>query len=448
MKKSYLFLAASFACALSTSAAETQIISRWNPDNVIVPATQYTNEQWEADIWLVNGPEYGSPWSTDNPRYNVIVGTPAKDANGKNWYEPDYTLTPGTSGGQEINWERHRSPFSSDASYHNMESYQWGTNTTADIYIRRTFNLDEVPPQDIFLACQHDDAPTEYYINGVEVLKITDGWQAPYTYLLTEEQKALLHTGENTLAFHVHQNWGGALADGGLYYTDMTEEYAVMANRTGGPWECMYMFGEGNGEFEFMDTEGWEKPEYDDTEFFEPANGPFGDVKCEWKETEWDGTLYSLFVRRHFTLTADDMKLLTDGKHRMVLNCFYDEYPKAYLNGEKIWEAEYWTTDNDPVNYARHTLTEEQMALLHEGDNVFAISLQSGGGGSAVDCGFNIVRDYVPGGAGVAAPEADAIAKPHDNRIFNLFGQYMGTDASRLNSGIYVIGGKKTVIRK
>ncbi len=157
-----------------------------------------------------------------------------------------------------------------------MESYQWGTNTTADIYIRRTFHLDEVPPQDIFLACQHDDAPTEYYINGVEVLKITDGWQAPYTYLLTEEQKA----------------------------------------------------------------------------------------------------------------------------------------------------------------------------LLHEGDNVFAISLQSGGGGSAVDCGFNIVSDYVPGGAGVAAPEADAIAKPQDNRIFNLFGQYMGTDASRLNSGIYVIGGKKTVIRK
>ena len=47
----------------------------------------------------------------------------------------------------------------------------------------------------------------------------TDGWKEDEVVRLTDAQKALIKTdgSVNVFAFHVHQNWGGRYADGGLY---------------------------------------------------------------------------------------------------------------------------------------------------------------------------------------------------------------------------------------
>ena len=70
------------------------------------------------------------------------------------------------------------------------------------------------------MPAPHDDAPCEYYINGVQVVAETDGWYEDEVVRLTDEQKALIKADGSTInvfAFHVHQNWGGRYADGGLY---------------------------------------------------------------------------------------------------------------------------------------------------------------------------------------------------------------------------------------
>ena len=114
----------------------------------------------------------------------------------------------------------------------------------ADIYIRRTFSTDMLLSGDVYLACGHDDAPCEYYLNGELIWSKTglevdhyeekvdpitgetyqeaiykDAWNENEYVKLTDEQKSLIKLGgeENLLAVHVHQNWGGAFADCGLY---------------------------------------------------------------------------------------------------------------------------------------------------------------------------------------------------------------------------------------
>ena len=70
------------------------------------------------------------------------------------------------------------------------------------------------------MPAPHDDAPCEYYINGELIWSETDGWYEDEVVRLTDEQKALIKTDGKTInvfAFHVHQNWGGRYADGGLY---------------------------------------------------------------------------------------------------------------------------------------------------------------------------------------------------------------------------------------
>jgi hypothetical protein len=81
------------------------------------------------------------------------------------------------------------------------------------------------------MPAPHDDAPCEYYINGTLVWSRTgyepgvDGWYEGEVVKLTAEQRALIKTdgSVNVFAYHVHQNWGGRYADGGIYGNSMAE---------------------------------------------------------------------------------------------------------------------------------------------------------------------------------------------------------------------------------
>ena len=101
------------------------------------------------------------------------------------------------------------------------------SNAQQNRYVKR-FPLEQNTP---FRASfgGHDDAPAEWYLNGVLIRSIEDGcaqhdedyvsWTWDESTYLTPDQRALIYTDGrvNVLAIHVHNNWGGALADGGLY---------------------------------------------------------------------------------------------------------------------------------------------------------------------------------------------------------------------------------------
>ena len=272
---------------------------------ILLPSSYWDGDiEWKAMTWVYNtGNAYGE-WNERNPNYNVVCSRylptdedyidagPAVDANGLRWFEPGYDM-----GEKEddlnldtfdpIVWEEHTAPFSSDETFNGRPSYRWTIDSQiADIYVRRTFTTNELLSGPVYLACGHDDAPAEYYINGELVFSRTgyegeryddegvhydNGWNNAEYILLTDEQKALikLNGEENVVAFHVHQNWGGAFADCGLYskleggldmgYTTPWEG-KVLFNNTGGynndgaspsnnpkhPWSALYEAQEGD----------------------------------------------------------------------------------------------------------------------------------------------------------------------------------------------------------
>ena len=167
--------------------------------------------------------------------YNKVWGEPDADSEGRMWYEPGYELTDG-----ERSWQRATSPFSTDEYYKDKKSFRWiQAEIMGDIYMRRTFTVDRTVPGTVFLSAGHDDAPAEWYINGVKVHSSADGWNNDEYILLTDEQKALIKTdgSENVLAVHVHQNWGGAFADCGLYEADMTAATDYLTTVASGEWD-------------------------------------------------------------------------------------------------------------------------------------------------------------------------------------------------------------------
>lgn len=88
---------------------------------------------------------------------------------------------------------------------------------TDDIWIRRTFTLDEdLDGKDIYLHYSHDDI-FELYINGIQVVKTGYSWNYNVQEQLSDEVKASLKKGENIIAVHGHNRTGGAYVDFGLY---------------------------------------------------------------------------------------------------------------------------------------------------------------------------------------------------------------------------------------
>ena len=283
---------------------------------IVLPSSYWDGDiEWKAWTWVYNsGNDYGS-WDTANQNYNMVVGIPEPDAADRAWFEPGFDMSPKEDDKNfdqfddegnplPIVWEENTAPFSTDATFNGRPSYQWtGNSIIADIYVRRIFTTDQMLSGPVYLACGHDDAPAEYYINGELVYErtgletyedgtIINGWNNAEYILLTDEQKALikLNGEENVIAFHVHQNWGGAFADCGIYtkmeggldmgYTTPWEG-KVLFNNTGGynndlkspsnnprhPWSALYQAMPG-----------------DEYSFVMPGNSSLDDIDAAWKE--------------------------------------------------------------------------------------------------------------------------------------------------------------------
>lgn len=437
--KKFLHLS-SFALFAMTSAsyamAENEIISTFNADKVIIPCSEYTPGQpYSAQVWVLNTGERYS-----DQHYNKIWGTPDADSQGREWYAPDYDTSTVT---ENITWQQATAPFSSDEYYKGAKSFRWITaEIMGEIYMRRTFTLSQPIEGTVFLACGHDDAPSEWYINGQFVHSVADGWNNGEYLLLSDEQKALLKTDgtPNVIACHVHQNWGGAFADCGLYAADMTVSNQLLPTVAKGEWPCKYYILNYNSDIELAESASWSAVEENEDEWISGI-GPFSNDNNMFYITEWPSQVRPILVRRHFNLTKAELDELADATIKLL--CSYDENPKIYLNGTLLTSYSRWN-DN---NYAELFLTDEQKQLLREGDNVLAVSLTSGEGGGHIDFGLMTEAPYGSSQLFTPATGTQSVTNT-DNRIFNLQGQYVGTSPDRLPKGLYIKGGKKLILGK
>ena len=417
-----------------------QLVATWNAQNVVLPSSQFTpSTPWTAQAMVFNtGRRY------NDADYNHVWGIPPTDAAGHEWYEADYRLTNG-----EQSWQQLTSPFSSDDYYQGARSSRWITvDVTGDIYLRRTFTLDRPIDADLFLSCGHDDAPAEYYLNGVLVFSATDGWNNDERILLTPQQKALIKTNgeENVLALHVHQNWGGAFADCGLYEADMLRVVELLPTLDAGPWPCCYYLLNDNDELSTLSASDWTGRCVNE-EDWAWGYGPLSNSHDQFLVTFWGSERQPLLLRRHFMLTPEQLDQALQGT--IELSCSYDENPKVYLNGTLIWQADGWN-DN---SYAHYQLTDAQKQLLREGDNVVAVSLMAGYGGGHIDLGLASTTTENP--TSVTRPTSSIPQHPSSSHVYNLSGQLISTLPSlqtqtgrRLPKGVYVSQGKKFIVSK
>jgi len=90
----------------------------------------------------------------------------------------------------------------------------WENN---DIWIRRTFNLENLDTNsNFYLKYSHDDT-FELYLNGEKLISTGYSWNNDACFQLTEAAKKKLHNGKNIIAAHCHNTTGGAYVDFGLY---------------------------------------------------------------------------------------------------------------------------------------------------------------------------------------------------------------------------------------
>lgn len=223
----------------------------------LLPSTYYSNADWEGLTYTINFGERIT-WGEERE----CLGTPPADARGREWFHPMYNPTNG-----DFEWTTQRAPFASAEFYKGLRSYQWCVDmNVADIYIRRSFTLNGELPKEVYLACGHDDGESHFYINGTLVRGTDTGWDESEFIQLTPEQKALLKTDgtENIIAMHVHNNYGGAFADCGLYATPTTGNIGNLPMGYNKTWTARLLFNSeggyaGNNSTIESDIHGWSK---------------------------------------------------------------------------------------------------------------------------------------------------------------------------------------------
>jgi hypothetical protein len=86
---------------------------------------------------------------------------------------------------------------------------------SADIWLRRGFELKEVPKGEVMLRIHHDE-DAEVYVNGIFAARVS-GFTTEYVEVpLTAAGRKALKAGQNVIAIHCHQTGGGQYIDVGL----------------------------------------------------------------------------------------------------------------------------------------------------------------------------------------------------------------------------------------
>ena len=121
----------------------------------------------------------------------------------------------------DSSWQSGAAPWGGgDDGYNGSVNTSW-SGENQDIWVRRSFTLDEVDAEALYyLMYKHDDT-FELYINGTQVVSTGFTWDVSGTSVRIDN--SLLHAGQNVLACHCHNTYGGAYVDMGLYLSVLEE---------------------------------------------------------------------------------------------------------------------------------------------------------------------------------------------------------------------------------
>lgn len=113
-----------------------------------------------------------------------------------NWIQPQF---------DDSGWTKGKAAFGT------KDMKRIGTEwNTEDIWVRRSFNLDQDLTNDIiYLRYSHDDV-FELYLNGEKLVATDYSWNDDVTIELSASAKAKLRKGTNIIAAHCHNTTGGA----------------------------------------------------------------------------------------------------------------------------------------------------------------------------------------------------------------------------------------------
>ena len=146
------------------------------------------------------------------PESRVIVPTSEKEAQTWNyttekpaadWFKPDFNDRP---------WKDAPGGFGEPTTPNTKVRTNW---KTPDIWIRRNFELKELPKGELFLTVHHDE-DAEIYINGVLATRVV-GYITSYSLApISDEARKTLKVGRNSIAIHCHQTGGGQYIDAGI----------------------------------------------------------------------------------------------------------------------------------------------------------------------------------------------------------------------------------------
>jgi hypothetical protein len=145
----------------------------------------------------------------ESPTYRTILST--ADEQG---YQCKYTeIEPAADWNKakfdDGSWDTGPAPFSDDKQ---QAKTLW---TSKNIWVRRTFTLDDLDINRLVLKLYHDDN-VEVYLNGEKVYSVV-GWTSDYKLIpLSDKFKNRLKKGENVLAIHCANTAGGGFLDAGL----------------------------------------------------------------------------------------------------------------------------------------------------------------------------------------------------------------------------------------
>ena len=126
---------------------------------------------------------------------------------GADWFKPDFN---------DAAWKEGKSGFGTEGTPGARVGTEW---STADIWLRRSFELPAaVQPADLSLLLHHDE-DAEVYLNGQLVVQ-APGFVDDYGAMpLGAKGISALHAGTNLIAVHCHQTEGGQYIDAGLVRT-------------------------------------------------------------------------------------------------------------------------------------------------------------------------------------------------------------------------------------
>lgn len=143
-------------------------------------------------------------------QYTTILPT-GDEATAKVKYQMEGTVADGWEkpSFNDAGWKTGLTPFGDDRS---KAGTKW---TGKDIWIRKKFNLKQIPSGKLLLKFLHDDG-AEVYLNGKRIIK-ESGANGDYEmFPLSDEIRDNLIIGENVMAIHCNNTGGGTWIDAGI----------------------------------------------------------------------------------------------------------------------------------------------------------------------------------------------------------------------------------------